>query len=364
MDINSDQTERTVPNNATRTVLLAMFALVVLATAGWELWARSTGLEPGYYHDSNALWAKIRRAANTPDRPLAIVGSSRVFFDVDLNTWEELDGRRPHMLAIEGTDPMPFLRHLADDPEFTGDVLVGITPPIFFTGYAERQGTLAYYENETPAQWLGQRLAMLIEPLFAFHGAGQRDLALFKLLKLQDLPVRQGVPPPQMTIHDIADSDADRNTRLWHRVWEDPELNKATIARWDSLLKSAPPPDPNAPPFDVPAFLAGVRPAVEKIRAKGGDVVFVRCPSDGFFATVENMAFPKAGFWDQIAPTLNAGTVHYADNPSLQGFRVVEWSHLHAGDREPFTRALVPLVQTALQTRRAVVTLPDQSPQP
>ncbi len=96
------------------------------------------------------------------------------------------------------------------------------------------------------------------------------------------------------------------------------------------MLKSAPPPPPDAPPFDPAAFLAGVRPAVEKIRAKGGDVVFVRCPSSGFFAEVEAMAFPKAGFWDHIAPELGACTVHWADNPSLQGWVVAEWSHLRA----------------------------------
>ncbi len=55
---------------------------------------------------------------------------------------------------------------------------------------------------------------MLLEPLFAFHGAGQRDLALFKLLKRIELTNRPGVAPFHMEIRDIADSDADRNTRL------------------------------------------------------------------------------------------------------------------------------------------------------
>ena len=357
MDHAPDPIIRPVPATAGRTAVLVMLALVVLATAGWEAWARSRGLDPGYYHDGNALWARERHKASRTDRPLVIIGSSRVFFDVDLDTWEEVDGKRPIMLAIEGTDPQPFLHHLANDPDFNGTVLVGITPPIFFTGYAERQGTLAYYENETPSEWLSQRLGMFIEPLFAFQGAGRRDLALFKFLSLIELPNRPGIPPPHLTIHDIADSDADRNTRLWHRVWEDPVINAGTTMRWRNLLESAPKPPPDAPPFDVPAFLAGVKPAVEKIRARGGDVVFVRCPSEGFFAAVEAAAFPKAVFWDQISPNLDVGTVHFADNPGLQGFRVPEWSHLHADDRAPFTRALVPLVETALRTRRPVVTL-------
>lgn len=356
MDINSNQTERTVPSNATRGLLFTAIVLTALAIGGWEMWARSTGLETGYYHDDDGLWAVERRKASALDHPTVIIGSSRVFFDIDLNTWQELTGTRPIMLALEGTDPMPFLRHLAADENFNGTVVVGVTPPLFFTGYAERGNVLEYFKNETPTQRISKRIGFLLEPRFAFHGAGQRDLALFKLLSLIEMPNRPGIPPPHMTIRDIADSDIDRNTRLWHRVWEDPKLTAATTGRWKFLLESIPPPPPDAPPFDVPAFMAGVKASVDQIRARGGDVVFVRCPSEGFFAVVEGHAFPKAVFWDAIADGVNAGTVHFADNPSLQGFRVPEWSHLHGDDRVPFTRALVPLVQTALQTRKAVVT--------
>lgn len=361
MELSSPQTQRAVPASASRGVFFGMLALAILATAGWEAWARSTGLEPGFYHDDNALWARERHHANAAEDPLVIVGSSRVFFDIDLNTWEELTGERPIMLAIEGTDPLPFLHHLAEDPDFSGTVLVGVTPPIFFTGYSERQGVTEYYRNETIAQRWGKRLDMMLEPLTAFHGSGQRDLALFRLLKRLNLQNRPGVPPPYMDIRDIADSDADRNTRLWNPVALDPELNAATKGRWQNMIESAPKPPPDAPPFDVPGFLNSVRPAVEQLRAKGGDVVFVRCPSDGFFAAVEGAAFPKDVFWDEISPGLGVGSVHWADNPSLQGFVVAEWSHLRADQRDGFTRGLVPLVQTALQTKAAVVTLPTES---
>src|SRR5690606_36015552 len=119
-DPDSHHTERVIPATATRTALLVMLGLVVLGVAAWEGWARSLGLDPGYYHDDNALWARERHKANDADNPVVIVGSSRVFFDIDLDTWEDLTGSRPVMLAIEGTDPSPFFHHLANDPDFTG----------------------------------------------------------------------------------------------------------------------------------------------------------------------------------------------------------------------------------------------------
>lgn len=356
MDPFSEQTERFIPRGISVSTLGIALVLAAVATAGWEGWARNMKLDTGYHHDSNALWSRARRAANATDDPLVIVGSSRIFFNVDLDVWEEVAGRRPIMLALEGTDPVPFLKDLANDPDFNGTVLVGVTPPLFFTGYAERKGVLEYYRDETPAQRFGQMVNLRIEPWFAFMGAGRRDLALFQLLRRMELPNRPGVMPPHLDIRDIADSDADRNTRLWHQVWEDPVLNQATKDRWHALLTSIPPPPPDAPPFDAKIFFGALKPDVDRLRARGGDVVFVRSPSSGFFADVEAQAFPRAVFWDEIASNLEAGTIHFADNPSLQGFDTPEWSHLRADHRAPFTRALVPLVEQALKSRAAVVT--------
>ena len=57
---------------------------------------------------------------------------------MQLPVWEKLAGKRPIQLALEGTSPLPILEDLADDPNFTGRLLVGVAPDVFFSGFAYR----------------------------------------------------------------------------------------------------------------------------------------------------------------------------------------------------------------------------------
>src|SRR3546814_14059102 len=66
-------------------------------------------------------------------------GSSRVLFDLQLDAWQRLDGRRPIQLALEGTSPVAVLEGLADEPKFTGQLIVGVAPGLFFSGYEYRR---------------------------------------------------------------------------------------------------------------------------------------------------------------------------------------------------------------------------------
>src|SRR3546814_10958116 len=68
------------------------------------------------------------------------------------------------LLALEGTSPVAVLEGLADEPKFTGKLIVGVAPGLFFSGYEYRRPAIDRFHKETPAQWMGQRLSLLIEP--------------------------------------------------------------------------------------------------------------------------------------------------------------------------------------------------------
>ncbi|HEX5305977.1 MAG TPA: hypothetical protein VFW82_07825, partial [Dyella sp.] len=117
-----------------------------------------------------------------------LIGSSRTLFDVQLPVWQQLAGERPIQLALEGTSALPVLQDLADDPDFTGRLLVGVTPSLFFTGFAYRGDAIAAAHKETPSQRVGTWLSMhLVEPYLAFDDP---DFALATVIKRQPWPVR------------------------------------------------------------------------------------------------------------------------------------------------------------------------------
>ncbi len=108
-----------------RSALIALL-LTILLMSGWEAYWRSDGSVPGY-RNSEGLWAIERRRINDGEGDKTVItGSSRIFFDTQLNVWEKESGERPIQLALEGTGPAALMEDLVDDLDFTGLLLPNI----------------------------------------------------------------------------------------------------------------------------------------------------------------------------------------------------------------------------------------------
>ena len=89
--------------------------------------------------------------------------------------------------------------------------------------------------------------------------------------------------------------------------------------------------------------------AVQKLRARGGKIVFVRLPVSGGLKALENQITPRNQTWDPLLQRTGVPGIHFEDFPELAGFNCPEWSHLSAGDSVEFSKRLVPHLRTALQ---------------
>ena len=151
--------ERDIPVQPWGRILLGAALLFVLLMAGWEYYWRAFGAVPGY-HNGNDAWALQRRRIDEGEGDKTVLaGSSRVLFDSQLPVWEQVTGDRPIQLALEGTSAVPVLEDLAADPKFTGRILAGVAPDLFFSGYAYRGAAIGYYHKEGPSQRIGTWLA-------------------------------------------------------------------------------------------------------------------------------------------------------------------------------------------------------------
>jgi hypothetical protein len=101
----------------------------------------------------------------------------------------------------------------------------------------------------------------------------------------------------------------------------------------------------------VERVAAEVAADVEKIRARGGDVGFIRFPSDGPIYASESRSFPRWLSWEPFLARTQTAGVHFDDHLQLQGFRLPEWSHMAAEDSGPFTRRLALLAVRAVVGR-------------
>ncbi|HEX6104741.1 MAG TPA: hypothetical protein VFZ26_04115 [Gemmatimonadales bacterium] len=347
MPSSISSSERPIPDRPWRAILAAVLLATATLTAGWELYWRGIGFIARDYTDTPGLWG-MQRSRATGDRTI-LIGSSRMYFDINLQAWADAtDGRRPIQLALVGTSPRGILTGLADDSTVSGLVVVGVTPAIFFR---TRRGYLADFperaKKETPSERLGQRLFMQMEELFAFI---DWDTRLGAIVERQPLPLRQGMFLDR-AVRKISVTEADRQTWLAPRILSDSAYRQLARDIWldgDEDPKRPPPPGPDS----VSAVLAEVTRDIARIRARGGNVAFVRFPSSGRVLAREQRDYPRARYWDRLAKEVDVVAIHYADYPALSAFDPPEWSHLSRADAERFTRALVPILLDSLERRR------------
>ncbi len=336
--------ERPVPDRPFGRMLLAALAIAAALFGAWEWHWRSLGAGPSY-RDDEALWAiQRRRIDHGEGNATVLAGASRTFFDVQLPVWEQVAGRRPIQLALDGTSPIAIVEDLADDPHFTGRLLVGIAPDIFFTGFEFEEGRPQYTRKESPSQRVGKWLSMhTIEPTFAFY---DDDFALFTVLRRQPWPDRPG-RPQRLHVRKLQVIDADRNSYMWDRIEADAAYRDLVRRTWAQNF------DPK--PTDAKQLAEAARTrdeqiermarAVGKLRARGVFVVFVREMSAGAYLDYENRAFPRAQTWDVLLAKTGAPGIFYADYPQLSNFDLPEWSHMSKSSAQAYTAELVRLLE-------------------
>lgn len=359
MHSSTSSFERAVPALPWTRLLLVASLLTLTAAAAWEIRARSRGYAPAL-DDSRDLWAD-RRAAVQPES-LVIIGDSRPLFDLDLDALEAGLGKRPLQLSIVGSSCYPILQDLADDPLFRGDLIISLVPIMYFTPgsplFATSQDALKHRATRSPSQHFGNEVFVRLDERFAF--INQEDLNLRNLLL--DLPIanREGALVSPRLPPLFYSMSLERRARMLDECARDGSALQAAVRRsWQRLF--APPPPPTWIPPQVfqemmgkgiDEVYAGTVAAIDKIRARGGRVVWVRFPLTDWVKMVEDKATPRAATWDRVMRETRAPGIHFEDHPELAGFTCPEWSHLSGPDSIEFTKRLVPHLKRAFEEQK------------
>ena len=336
---------RDIPERPWPLMLLGALLLAITLTGAWEWHWRAYGAVPGM-RDDDALWARARRRIDAGEgNATVLVGASRTFFDIQLPNWEQLSGRRPIQLALVGTSPMFALEDLAKEQAFTGRILVGIAPDVFFSGYEYRGGFLAAYRKQTPSQRVGKWLSMnLLEPHLAFYDP---DFALFTVLRRQPWPLRKGLPEGT-EVRKLAISEADRNSYLWSKLETDPAYRALARKIWAEDFNRPPPTSKEIAEQQktLDKQITRAAAAVAILHARGVPVLFVRHPSVDDFLAYETGMYPRQKAWDVLLAKTGAPGIYFEDYPELRGgYELPEWSHMTRASAERYTDALYRILE-------------------
>lgn len=341
--------------NLKRSLWLAII-LGCLFVATWELYVRSEGYI-SELDDNKALWA-IQRAKvdHLSNDDVILLGSSRVHFDIQLNEWEEATNIRPLMLASDGTTPTPIFKEIVDHSDFSGTVLIGVAPVLFFsepgTGFMWDRPTkrLRHYYERTYAQRANHFLSVPLERSFSFLNASEEEWADDIDLKtlVNSVSIGDRLPPGRPPFNNFGYVDADRNVTMFERTKTDTAFANGIINVWGYGWDRRP-----APVLDE--VISYYKPLVTKFKERGGSVIFLRCPSSGGNRERERATIARTEFWDPFIIQIDEPAYHFEDYPSLNQFTCPEESHLYTPDARIFTKELVKILlkDNQIKTRKA-----------
>jgi len=297
------------------------FAGAALLSAAWEWNARTNiGLRAGDIGDSPQAWAEARRAADHAQ--VAIVGDSRILFDTDQGRFEQLTGVHPVQVSHVGTDARALLENFANDPNFHGLLIVGMADTMYFGMPVIGLGGNAvhnYVKNGKPSQLTGLWLDHWLQNYLAFMDS---DYRLSLQLPRFDRGWRKGVDSPYEDVWKISEDFPGRQFFMWDRIEKDAYLRGHARHAWDGFK------GPNIPPALANKVIARSAEAVRRIRARGGDVIFIRPPSAPELRVNEQKRIPRALGWDRLLVGANAKGIHADDLSLAQNLVLPEWSHL------------------------------------
>jgi hypothetical protein len=86
--------------------------------------------------------------------------------------------------------------------------------------------------------------------------------------------------------------------------------------------------------------------SIDKIKERGGQVIFLRPPSSGESREAEKVAYPRQIFWDNLLANTNSTGIYFEDYPEMAHFTCPEWSHLSPKDAIIYTKHLVKALET------------------
>jgi hypothetical protein len=333
-----------LPANLSKAAWL-MLVIVVVAIASWEWYLRNNGYDANF-DDDPALWTHSRhRVYQSPSQSTVFIGSSRIKFDLDIPTWEQLTQQTAVQLSCVGSTPIPFLQNLADDENFKGRLVVDVTEGLFFStappNYRRPNENLKFYKERTPAQWAGFYVNRLLESQFVF--LDKERLSLSAYADYIPLANRPGVFQFPAFPHGFGRVKFNRQEYMTPQLVSDTAQANIVKNIWAMIGRMGKEPPTSGKKLD--SILNIVKMATNKIKSRGGEVIFLRTPSSGSFKAKEEAFYPRQQYWEKILAVTNCPGIYYQDYPAIAHFVCPEESHLSMADAKIFTAQLVKILE-------------------
>jgi hypothetical protein len=345
---------RDIPEKPWFGIFIIAMCLMVVMIIRWEMLARDMEHTAGTYQTGfDHMWAVERRKLDkVHDIKVVIVGSSRILWGIDMAIMAEHIGSKPLQLALPGTGPALFVEDIVNNTDFNGLLLVGVAPFLFnrmdegFFG----KGALNAYHKQSPANYSGAVLHNFISDYFAFL---DEAFGLTQLLNhYQTLPYRVGSKKLKNDGWKLGNVYQDRLTEMWAPVEQAGGFDNVQVTNfWSGGLARTPPtPEEMAKMVTTSSDFYG--PLLAKLRARGGDMVFLRLPSSGDYLKFDLKSDYYGRVWQPTIQALDIVGINAMEHEALStGLDTPEWSHLTRASQDEFSHLITDHINRVYQAK-------------
>ena len=336
--------------NHTKIILLGLVSGLLLIIAAENL-IRFKGGEPDV-RDTAELWASQRaRASSIGDSALILVGSSRIQLDLDLDVLASSTGKKTVQLAIDGSPYIEVLENLANDESVAGTVLISTTLYKLAPGTSAQRVMkwINVYEKQYKNLWsptVEQQLKAWLQSVSALYAnilpmdkllPRLIDDQKFQKVYLKTFPSRERdadfslVKMPEFYLRRV---ERNLGYPLPVGAYASYEAYKLSVVEITQE---------NYTEFNTDHHrFQRVKSAVNKLKARGVEVIFARFPMSGLVETIADIRFPKV-LWNKVTSEFGVRVIDYRDYPQL-AYELPDGSHLGITQKAEFTQRFADIL--------------------
>lgn len=310
---------------------VCVLVLLVLAQAGWRTYWTSQGFVVALPNDPSR-WADNRWMMKPESTVL--LGTSRMQAGLVPEEWAaEMDGELPLQLALVGTSPLPIMKHLAQETDYHGLVVMGVTEMTIFD---------AEPEHDRAARALAEYQNVLTSP-------SRRSSIVLGRYVPESILVRHR----RLNLRGIL-------TALWNRNHPRNPAGNMRADRWfafeadrvtpedldyDAIAKRGRP----ATVAERDSIISELEDCIQTIQSRGGKVVFVVFPACETRREIEERRYPRDMYWNALVKATSAvAAINTYDYPQFLDIQCSDGSHLDESDARWLTRELARLIKQQL----------------
>ncbi|MEO5907462.1 MAG: hypothetical protein ABIQ11_12095, partial [Saprospiraceae bacterium] len=231
--------------------------------------------------------------------------------------------------------------------DFNGKVIVDVTEDIFFSTYpwssVNPPKYINYYEEKTPSQHVSFMLNKPLENTFVFVDKDYHSInALLHRLEIKSRP---GVFMDPIFPRDFERNNFGRQCYMQTSFVADTSKQRVMSDIWRFFASFETDPAMQGEALD--SLLDTFKIAADKIKAKGGHVLFVRTPSSGGYWEREQLKYPRDKYWDKLLTHTECPGIHFKDDPATDHYICPEESHLTPADAIDYTHQFIRILKDA-----------------